>query len=466
MASKTLYKRKRTGEYKDDGFDSDSDTEIRTFVTEGWARYILVKAANEDRPLTALSPFAICKGFQEIHSGLKDVKRQRDGSFLVQCTNRKESELLLKRNNQTFVDRPIKVEAHRSLNSSKGVIHCKDLAGLTEGTIKEELAEQGVIDVHRCLAKREGKTVPTNTYFLTFCLPRIPESIKIGYLRVKVTLYVPTPMRCFHCQKFGHTKTRCRSETEICVKCGKPKHDDDCQPKCANCEGEHAANSRECPQWKQESAIQRVRAEQKVSFGEAKKIINTSNPPTNLSTQKSFAQAASKIPQTVLEQPSSSLSSSLESTVQHLMAVVEKLTKQISSLETRLLTVTGQPSAGTPSPRPVTGVSAPVHSSSNRTGSGTTAPSSSNRAGSGTTGAGSSGGAPASSASSPKKASAVIVDVTKHPAKGIPPPPRSTSRSPRRSGGGRPLPPPKPSIESRERKGDNMFDVLSQMECQ
>ncbi|CAH2017669.1 unnamed protein product [Acanthoscelides obtectus] len=43
------------------------------------------------------------------------------------------------------------------------------------------------------------------------------------------------------------------------------------QKKCINCEGQHAADSRECPRMKEEVAIQRVRDARKISYLEAKR---------------------------------------------------------------------------------------------------------------------------------------------------------------------------------------------------
>ncbi|CAH2020374.1 unnamed protein product [Acanthoscelides obtectus] len=56
--------------------------------------------------------------------------------------------------------------------------------------------------------------------------------------------------------------------------CGQPNHPGEpCNEhkKCINCEGQHAADSRECPRMKEEVAIQRVRTLEKISYLEAKR---------------------------------------------------------------------------------------------------------------------------------------------------------------------------------------------------
>ena len=145
--------------------DSDSDYEIRT-MTMNWPRFLLVESGDDSLPVTKLSPFAIDKGFQTLISGrLKSIKRLRNGTFLVECDTKKQSDLLLK--SQKLVDR-LPVSIHPTLNSSRGVIRCRELAGMSETDIRDELSEQGVILVKRIRRKEEGQEKDTNTLFDLF----------------------------------------------------------------------------------------------------------------------------------------------------------------------------------------------------------------------------------------------------------------------------------------------------------
>ena len=103
---------------------------------------------------------------------------------------------------------------------------------MTEVEIRDELKDQGVDGVNRVTSK-EGKVIPTNTLFLTFGSPELPKEITVGYLKVKVALFVPNPMRCFNCSKFGHMSQRCKVAAK-CTGCGKDKHEGQCEdPSCA-----------------------------------------------------------------------------------------------------------------------------------------------------------------------------------------------------------------------------------------
>lgn len=283
MALNNLLKRGRD----DLDRDSDSETDVRTKATAcglagAWQKFVVVEGSDPDRPLDKLSPFAIHKGFEGISKNFTSVKRLRGGSFLVECKGKKSSDMLLQRDGSIFVDRPIRVYAHKTLNSCKGVIRCPALRDVSELEIREELASQGVSEVKRVFVKKGDLKIPTNTLFLTFVLSSLPEDIKVGYLKVKVAPFIPSPLRCFQCQKFGHSSRNCKSSAK-CAKCSEEAHEGDCTKpsKCINCEGKHPSFSKDCPQWKLEAQIQKIRVERRIPFVEAKRLVAGFTPSTS-----------------------------------------------------------------------------------------------------------------------------------------------------------------------------------------
>ena len=66
---------------------------------------------------------------------------------------------------------------------------------MSEVEILDELKDRGVFGVNRVTLKKEGKAIPTSTLFLTFTYLELPKEITVGYLKVKVALFVPNPMR-------------------------------------------------------------------------------------------------------------------------------------------------------------------------------------------------------------------------------------------------------------------------------
>ncbi|GBO16319.1 hypothetical protein AVEN_86008-1 [Araneus ventricosus] len=100
--------------------------------------------------------------------------------------------------------------------------------------------------------RKGGQLLDTKHLVLTFHGSKIPESIKAGYVKLAVRHYLPNPLRCFKCQRFGHSKTSCR-KTLTCARCTEAGHDSsDCtaSEKCVNCKGSHTSFSRSCSAWK------------------------------------------------------------------------------------------------------------------------------------------------------------------------------------------------------------------------
>jgi hypothetical protein len=108
---------------------------------------------------------------------------------------------------------------------------------------------------------------------LTFGIPILPPNVKVGLYQMKIEMFVPNPLRCFKCQRFGHVQANCKG-SEACFWSGEEGHDGkSCQKeqKCNNCKGDHMAFSKQSPIWIKEKDIQKVKAEKRIPYHEAKK---------------------------------------------------------------------------------------------------------------------------------------------------------------------------------------------------
>ena len=110
----------------DQDSDTDSNNEHFCNTSSNWPWFLVVESSSDDLPRSKLSPFVIQKGFQAIARTLKSIKRLRDGSFLVEYTRKSQAVGLL--TTTRFIDRPVHVSIHKSLNSSRGVICCHELS--------------------------------------------------------------------------------------------------------------------------------------------------------------------------------------------------------------------------------------------------------------------------------------------------------------------------------------------------
>ena len=217
-------KRKRTKQTPDtDNSDFDENSQTPSTSTndtspQHFPRFILVESKEENRQITSLSPFLIQKIIQSIAGEPENIKKlHRSNQLLIEVSKKAHAENLLRA--QTFHDLKVRVYPHTSLNSSKGVIRCPELRNCGEEEILEGTRSQGVTGVKRFKIKRNGELKDTNTFVFTFNTPVLPKTVKVAYFRVNVEVYVPNPLRCHNCQKYGHHEDRC-SKDPICSKCG------------------------------------------------------------------------------------------------------------------------------------------------------------------------------------------------------------------------------------------------------
>lgn len=275
-ANNSQYKRRR------DVSDSDDDCEL----LNDWPRFLVIQDADgTSSSLLKLSPFAIAKGVFALAGEPKMVRKMPYG-LLIEVTKKSHAELLLKSTTFANLQVNIKVTPHRTLNTTKGVVRCRDLADLDEETIKCELADQKVTEVKRIYVEKGTKA--TNTYIITFNCTKLPTSVKVGYIHVKVHPYIPNPLRCFRCQEYGHGAGRC-SRPERCARCGGNHAGTTCsaEPSCLHCHLRHETSDRNCPRFLLEKKIQQIKYMENVSFPEArKKAQSLSSSPSYASVTK------------------------------------------------------------------------------------------------------------------------------------------------------------------------------------
>ncbi|GFR74001.1 nucleic-acid-binding protein from mobile element jockey [Elysia marginata] len=177
-------------------------------------------------------------------------------------------------NLKTMAGVHVRAGPDRFLNSSKGVVTHKDLLTCKEDEFVRRCP--GVTYAKHIKKRRGEEMIPTNSFILTFNSPTPPTQIKAGYVKFNVRPYVPTPMWCFKCHKFGHGREKCRRQEPICDKCGKEGHAaDSCKndPHCVNCQGDHAASDKVCPKYAEEQAILRYRAYNGGTFQQARAAV-------------------------------------------------------------------------------------------------------------------------------------------------------------------------------------------------
>lgn len=251
-----------------------------TITPDNWPSFLLISSQDPSKPLSSLSPFLLSKSIKSITNEPKELKKLASGNILVQVTKHVYCEKLLHTTKLPGIDVSVRVTPHKTLNTSRGVIRASDINMCDENEILEGFKNQGVIAV-QCLTRRTPEGVKrSGTYFLTFDTPDLPEHVYTGFMRIPVSPFVPNPLRCFKCQKFGHGQSRCKS-TAVCAKCGGQGHTyEGCNetPKCVNCLGEHSSSDKNCPKWLYEKTVIKYTVEHHCSFSEARNKLSPFKP--------------------------------------------------------------------------------------------------------------------------------------------------------------------------------------------
>ena len=183
------------------------------------ARYIIIKPFNTDKPITE-NPFRLASEIDKMAGKVLDVKRLKSGDILVRTQTSQQAADMLKFKQMPVSHTPIIVEDYGKLNQTRGKIFRYDFRTLSDQEILDGLKEQRVVSVYRQKQRgNQGELEDSGVFILTFDTTILPSFVYAGYARIKVTPYIPNPMRCGTCLQYGHTKKHCKSNQRICAKC-------------------------------------------------------------------------------------------------------------------------------------------------------------------------------------------------------------------------------------------------------
>ncbi|GFN89047.1 RNA-directed DNA polymerase from mobile element jockey [Plakobranchus ocellatus] len=199
------------------------------------AASVAIKRKAEDLPtLMSVSPFSGWSPFKKcmvisskgsakmadrspfkIHRELKSIL----GDETIEVTKLGSGDLMveLKSNDQakklgaiaTFLDIPVTVSPHKSLNSSKGVIRSRDLRCCSEEEMVEELS--GITHAW-CIKVRRGEDkIQTDTLVLTFDSQKPPSRIRVEYLTLDVRPMFGSRCAAINAKAMASTSTGVRN---------------------------------------------------------------------------------------------------------------------------------------------------------------------------------------------------------------------------------------------------------------
>ena len=253
--------------------------------------YLIIKPRDEGVSFRKINVFWPTKYFRSICGAENlDIETPANGSLVVKTQTRAQTKKLLQCT--SFCEKSVTVSLHPSRNSTKGTVFAPEMRFMSEDEILDGLKCEGVSHVRRLTTFRDGQRKDTNLLVITFETTTLPDSLLAGHIRYPVRVFIPNHLRCFNCQRFGHSSKFCKQNAR-CPKCGEAPHDGSvCSAplKCLSCNSsDHLANSNQCPVWKREKEICAVKATNGVSYREARRTVEEKMPNP---AEKTYAQAA------------------------------------------------------------------------------------------------------------------------------------------------------------------------------
>lgn len=282
-------------------------------------RQLTLTSSDPQYSLTKLNPIVLAKGIDTLCGDTGTITKLEylnSGSILVTTSSAAQLRTLLKA--QVFPAAsgsqiPIISSVSYSHQFTYGKVFAPAFKHMALNELLELLTDQNVVAVRKLFMDPAKASVPL--FVLTFLGGR-PENLLLGYTSYVIDKYIPNPMRCGNCCRWGHQSSKCRSST-VCGKCSEKGHKHtDCSSsvlKCVNCTGPHAVTSTTCSSYLQEVHACTLQAEHGLSFAEARmraraasavstssSSVPTSQPSRNFSLQATSSSFPS------LPQPASS----------------------------------------------------------------------------------------------------------------------------------------------------------------
>ena len=135
---------------------------------------------------------------------LGTVKTIQSSNLLGKMGNKQYEDILTKI--RIFHNLKCKTQLHEKLNTSKGVIKNRELFQATSEENKINLEKSELMNYKRINIRMVSEEQQTYTYILASNKLKIPKEAKLWYCLKKVEQYIPAPLKCFKCQKYGYHK--------------------------------------------------------------------------------------------------------------------------------------------------------------------------------------------------------------------------------------------------------------------
>ena len=229
---------------------------------------------------------------------------------------------------------------------------------IPEGRIKETLKDVGLAVVDVARLNNRDKNTPTRTVKVTFTdaenrntFVRTGLQIDSMHFVAESASHNTKPMQCYICLQYNHIAKYCKTNEQVCSKCGEKHQVDKCTSapeacKCLNCKGNHSATSEECPKYKEQekrlvNAVNKYSSTATNTIGQSCNINNTNDFPSlpTTASQRPFSWTQNDMFNELIKALTEQIKQMMEEKTTQLMSVInkrlskiEKIVEQVDSL--------------------------------------------------------------------------------------------------------------------------------------
>ena len=259
------------------------------FTTSNPPAFVDHPVVIEDRPggkvsLSKLGPWQRSQLISNVVGPIRSVRPLPSGKWLVGCASDTQQHKLARLNT---LPGGIEITARCPAPSVEGVVGPIPHDEAAIRLIRRDLERDGLkpLEVTR-LKNKDGQ--PSRAVRIKLEATTLPAEVWLGSSPFRVTPYAAPVRRCTRCQRLGHTKAQCRTQSARCARCGKNDHGEGpCEGalSCINCNGRHSAAYRLCPEVEVRRRANEIRSASYIPFSvalsRARESLTTPAPTKN-----------------------------------------------------------------------------------------------------------------------------------------------------------------------------------------
>nr|CAI5820850.1 unnamed protein product [Callosobruchus analis] len=183
--------------------------------------------------------------------------------------------------NQVFENNNLIAYIPVHLTEKKGVVRAVDTTYSEPeliDSIQSDVPIKSIRRMYKVIKDGDSRIrVARQMVIISFDSLIIPQHVYMNKIRFAVDQYYSPVLMCYHCLRYGHTSTQCRSKRK-CRSCGADNDQStvciNCNVYCIHCESNsHSSTDKRCPVFLKQKRIKQAMSNMNMSFYEAQKIV-------------------------------------------------------------------------------------------------------------------------------------------------------------------------------------------------